>query len=241
MQKWSWNKTKIRTCDLDQKNHETWLRMAYWTQRYLGRNVRKMVVLALYRPTSTSNINSLKEYESYAKWSWNKTWIRTCVLNQKNHEPCYQGRTGHKGILDAVQGRRLFLRYIDQHQHPTSTVWKTTKAMQKWSWNKTWVRTCDLDQKNHEPWLRRAYWTQRYLGRNIRKFWSRSQVRTQVLFQLHFCIAFVPSNCWCWMLMLVYIVQSNHLSYIASKIPLCPTHPWEPSLVVVLVQAPGLT
>ena len=54
-----------RTSDLDQKNHEPWLPRAYWTQRYLGRNIRKTVVLALYRPTS--NINSLKEYESYAK------------------------------------------------------------------------------------------------------------------------------------------------------------------------------
>jgi hypothetical protein len=54
-----------RTSDLDQKNHEPWLPRAYWTQRYLGRNIRKTVVLELYRPTS--NINSLKEYESYAK------------------------------------------------------------------------------------------------------------------------------------------------------------------------------
>ncbi len=79
-----------------------------------------------------------------------------------------QGRSGHKGILDAIQGRHLFLLYIDQHQHPTSTVWKSTKAMQNWSWNKTWDRTCDLDQGNHEPWLPRAKWTQKYIGRAIK-------------------------------------------------------------------------
>jgi hypothetical protein len=49
------------------KNHEPWLFRTCWTQRYLGRNLREVVILALYRPTSTSNINSLKEYESYAK------------------------------------------------------------------------------------------------------------------------------------------------------------------------------
>jgi hypothetical protein len=54
-----------RVSDLDQMDHEPWLPRAYWTQRYLGRNIRKTVVLELYRPTS--NINSLKEYESYAK------------------------------------------------------------------------------------------------------------------------------------------------------------------------------
>ncbi len=165
----------------------------------------------LYRPTSTSNINSFKEYESLQKWSWiktwvqpvtwtkrtashgsqgvlhkgildtirgdllylryidqhqhptstvsrstkamqktrwNKTWVRNWDPDRRNAIHGSRGRAGHKGILDALERRWLFLRYIYQHQHPTSTVWKRTKAMQKWSWNKTWVRTCDLDQKN---------------------------------------------------------------------------------------------
>ncbi len=102
MQKWTWNKTWVQTCDLDQRttSHGS---QAYAPQRCLGRNVRKTVILALYRPTSTSNINSLKEYESYIKMK-----------------------------LEQDLGLNL------------------------WPW-----------PKNHEPWLSRTCWTQRYLGRNL--------------------------------------------------------------------------
>ncbi len=75
------------------------------------------IILALYGPTSTSNINSLKEYESYAKM---KTGIRPAfgpVIWTEGPKLLPRVRKT-QFVLDAASGKRLLLRYIDQHQHP---------------------------------------------------------------------------------------------------------------------------
>jgi hypothetical protein len=75
----------------------------------------------------------------------------------------------HKGILDTIQGNCLYLRYIVALYRPTST--SNINSLKEYESYAEKKMEQDLSSnlgpgpKKHDPWLPRACWTQRYLGR----------------------------------------------------------------------------
>ncbi len=166
LQKWSWNKTWIRACDLDRKttSHGYQGRI---TKRYLGRNVRETVVLALYRPTSTSNINSLKEYESYAKMNLEQDL-------SSNLWPEKPRAMATKGILDTkVLGRNIRKMVVLALYRPTSTSninsLKEYESYAKMKFEQDLSSNLWPGPKKPQAMTTKGVLDTKYLGRNIRK------------------------------------------------------------------------
>ena len=60
------------------------------------------------------------------KSGWIKTWVRTCDLYQKKPHTVALKCVLAQRYLERNTHNRLVLRYTNQHQHPTSTVWRRT-------------------------------------------------------------------------------------------------------------------